>query len=210
MRGNYVVRKGFQFGLSSKDRNLWKPESREAKAGMILAVLESEFGKSRLKKMSCLDYGCSTGIIANYLAPNFRKITGADIDAKALAFAKKNSKRNAEFVLYNGKRLPFPDSSFDLVLCQQVYEHVPSHSAMVSEISRVLRPKGAAYFSGGNRLMLVEGHYNLPFLSWLPRSLANAYVRACGKGEQYYEKHLSYWGLKRLFRGFEIRDYTMR
>jgi len=31
-----------------------------------------------------------------------------------------------------------------------------------------------------------------------------------GKGKFYYEKHLSYWGLKRIVRNFERIDYTER
>jgi len=55
-----------------------------------------------------------------------------------------------------------------------------------------------------------EPHYNLPFLSVMPRYFAHRYMRITGKGKFYYEKHLSYWGLKRLIRNFERIDYTKR
>ena len=56
--------------------------------------------------------------------------------------------------------------------------------------------------------MLNEPHYNLPLLSVLPRSLAHLYVKLSGKGDSYYEKHFTYWGLKKLVNMFEITDYT--
>lgn len=43
---------------------------------------------------------------------------------------------------YDGTRFPFPDASFDGVLCNQVLEHVFEPTAFLSEIHRVLRPGG--------------------------------------------------------------------
>ena len=79
---------------------------------------------------------------------------------------------------------------------------------MMDEIYRVLKPGGVCYFAAGNRLNIMEPHYHLPFLSMFPRPLAHMYVKWSGKGSLYYEKHLSYWALKRLVHRFEIIDYT--
>jgi len=45
------------------------------------------------------------------------------------------------------QRLTFPDSSFDLVTSNQVFEHVPDDLAGYRETHRVLRPGGAMIFS---------------------------------------------------------------
>jgi SAM-dependent methyltransferase len=45
------------------------------------------------------------------------------------------------------ERLPFADSSFDLVLCTQVIEYAPDPAAVMSEIYRVLRPQGKLFLS---------------------------------------------------------------
>ncbi len=107
-------------------------------------------------------------------------------------------------------KLPFADSCFDVLICAQIYEHVPNSSTLLSEIHRVLKRGGICYFSAGNRLSINEPHYRLPFLSVIPRPLAHLYLRLAGRGTFYYEKHLSYWGLKALVRRFEIIDYTSR
>ncbi len=65
---------------------------------------------------------------------------------------------------------PFPleDESCDLVICAQVYEHVPDDRRLAEEVYRVLKPGGVVFFSGPNWLFPIEGHYHLPFLHWLP------------------------------------------
>ncbi len=40
--------------------------------------------------------------------------------------------------------MPYPDRTFDLVLCSHVLEHVPDDGAAMREIARVLKPDGTA------------------------------------------------------------------
>ena len=67
-------------------------------------------------------------------------------------------------------RIPFPDASFDLVVSNQVFEHVEDLGAVLEEIARVLKP-------GGHLLALFptfdtvrEGHCRILFAHWLPKS----------------------------------------
>jgi len=106
--------------------------------------------------------------------------------------------------------MKFSENIFDIAICAHIYEHVPDAERLMAEIYRVLKPRGVCYFAAGNRLNVKEPHYNLPFLSILPRSLAHVYIRTSGKNKFYYEKHLSYWGLKRLVQKFERIDYTQK
>ena len=46
-----------------------------------------------------------------------------------------------------GEALPFPDHSFDVVLCDNVVDHAESPAKIVSEIMRVLAPSGMLYFT---------------------------------------------------------------
>ena len=54
---------------------------------------------------------------------------------------------DAAFVAARGQALPFRDESFDAVLCMNALHHVPSYSAALREIHRVLKPGGRAVFS---------------------------------------------------------------
>src|SRR6185503_3574626 len=46
-----------------------------------------------------------------------------------------------------GEALPFPDRSFDVVLCDNVVDHAESPAQIVSEIVRILAPSGVLYFT---------------------------------------------------------------
>lgn len=52
-----------------------------------------------------------------------------------------NPARNPQ-VVGDAQALPFPDESFDAVVCSEVFEHVPDLHAASSEMVRVLKPGG--------------------------------------------------------------------
>ncbi|MGR9037510.1 MAG: class I SAM-dependent methyltransferase [Gammaproteobacteria bacterium] len=200
--------RGYQFGYSARETGVFNVAGRERKAKTIVAVLEDYF-KKPLTDLDLLDVGASTGIIDNYLSCFFQHVTGVDIDEKAVKFAvSSHCRENLKFCIADAMTLPFKNDSFDVVVCAHVYEHLPDPSKMLDEIFRVLKPQGVCYFSAGNRLMWNEPHYNLPLLSVLPRPFAHLYLRLSGRGEYYYEKHLTYWGLKSLVGNRTVCDYT--
>jgi SAM-dependent methyltransferase len=42
----------------------------------------------------------------------------------------------------DGTRLPFPDETFDHIICSEVMEHIPDDAAAARELARVLKPGG--------------------------------------------------------------------
>ena len=183
---------------------------RERKARTMVAVLQDYF-QHPLDHLTLLNVGGSTGIIDNFLAGHFQSVVGVDIDADAIEHAKQTYEReNLTFENGDAMALKYPDNSFDVAVCSQVYEHVPDAGAMMEEIFRVLKPGGVCYFAANNRIMWNEPHYGLPLLSVVPRPLAHVYIRLARKASHYHELHLTYWGLRRLVRRFTIHDYTRR
>lgn len=185
-------------------------EGRTRKAVTTLAVLKRELSVAP-EKARVLVVGGSSGIVDHYLANHFSFVVGLDIDAPAIRFAQQNHHHPAlVFLVADAQQLPFADDDFDAIVCSHVYEHVPSAEQLMQELYRVLRPGGCCYFAAGNRLNIMEPHYRLPFLSIMPRVLAHLYMRLAGKGAHYYEKHLTYWGLRRLTASFVVEDYSCR
>lgn len=202
--------RGYQLEYSRINPRMHSLQGRQRKAETMLRVLGEAMGE-RLAAADVLNLGCSTGLIDSHLAPSVRTITGVDIDEPGLEAARKlNLGPSVTFLKADAMELPFAEGSFDVVICSQVYEHVPDADRMMREIFRVLRPGGACYFAATNRWSLIEQHYKLPFLSWLPIPLANAYVRILGRSDAYYERHLGVAALRRLAASFRVDDWTGR
>jgi SAM-dependent methyltransferase len=178
---------------------------RARKADKIRAVLENERILPN-KNLKILDIGCSYGLILKQLAADVDYGVGVDYDMAGLQ--RFNS--GVGFACADAERLPFAAGSFDIVICNHVYEHTDNPERMLDEIERVLAPDGVCYFAGPNKYDLIEPHYGLPFLSWLPSSLADRYLRLTGKGNRYVEKPYSYRDLVRLLARFRVEDYTGR
>ena len=199
----------YQLGFSQQHRDsMYNRKDREKKALTVISVLK-DFYSGNIENLTVLDIGSSTGIIANVLSKHFGKVVGVDIDKPAVKYAANQFRDiNISFSVADSMELAFKADQFDVAVCAQVYEHVPDAVQLMQEIHRVLKPGGVCYFAAGNRIMIMEPHYRLPFLSILPVSLANRYVRLTGKGNIYYEHHLTFRGLKNLVRSFERIDYT--
>ena len=199
----------YQYDFSEINPAMHNREGRKKKAITMVAVFH-DFFDDPLQNLRAIDVGASTGIIDAHLAEYFGSMTGIDIDSKAVDLARKSFERsNLFFHEGDAMNLKLPDESVEVVVCSQVYEHVPDAEKMMQEIFRVLRPGGICYFAASNRIMWNEPHYNLPLLSVIPRPLAHLYVRLSGKADHYHELHFSYWRLTKLVRSFEIVDYTL-
>jgi SAM-dependent methyltransferase len=186
------------------------PAVRRRKALKIAAVV-ADFEPRPLCDLRCIDVGCSAGAIASVLAERFGEVLGLDPDEPAIELARRRHTRgNLRFEVGTPDALAGRVAPADVIVCNHVYEHVHDQARLVESILGLLRPGGCVYFSAGNALMLFEGHYGLPFLSWLPPSAASAYLRLSGRGDVYQERHLTLLGLRRLLRRFEVRDYSVR
>lgn len=199
--------RGRQLHLSKEHQILRDVKSRRQKFKKILSVLQDYHPNPQF--LNCLDIGCSSGIITTLLGEHCPMVIGMDIDRGALYDAKEHSPPWVQFFIADAMALPFKENSIHVIVCNHIYEHVPQAEGLMDEIYRVLSAEGFCYFSAGNKYVVIEGHYHLPFLSWIPKPLAHLYLRLAGKGDFYYEEHLSLRGLKRLVRRFRVHDYTL-
>jgi 2-polyprenyl-3-methyl-5-hydroxy-6-metoxy-1,4-benzoquinol methylase len=197
-----------EFSRAHQDA-MFDAATRGQKARKAVAILQDH--RADLGGLDLLEIGCSAGYGSVVYAEAFRGVTGIDIDEPAVRHAKaSNARPNVRYLVMDSQSTAFPDASFDAVVCTHIYEHVPDARRLMREIHRLLRPGGVCFFSAGNRLCWMEPHYRLPLLSVLPRFIAHRYLRLLGRGTSYYEKHLTYWGLRKLVSEFELLDYTIR
>jgi len=95
-----------------------------------------------------LDAGCGPGLYAEELVRRGAVVTAIDASEEQLRIARERLPATTDVrqaVL--GEPLPFPDASFDLVICALVIHYVADRAAAFSEFHRVLRPGGRAIVS---------------------------------------------------------------
>jgi ubiquinone/menaquinone biosynthesis C-methylase UbiE len=188
-------------------------DKRRRKAAKILAVLRHALGRNESEGLSGLtvaDIGCSQGFIADELAGAGAESTyGVDIDVPGLAVAQSRFGERVRFVCAAGEALPLADASVDVAVFNHIYEHVVDPDAVLADIRRVLKPDGVLYLGLGNRLGVIEPHYKLPFLSYLPQRAADRYVRAFGRADHYYEQYRTRPGLRKMLADWSVLDYTL-
>ena len=156
--------------------------SRRWKALKIERLLDLDRGS---QPISLLEIGTGSGGIANYFGTHASgRFT---VDAVDVVDNRLVTEGYA-YRQVSDTRLPYADRSFDVVLTNHVIEHVGDEAAQrahLAEIRRVLKADGVCYLAVPNRWMLVEPHYQLIFLSWLPPTWRSPYLRASGKGRAY-------------------------
>jgi len=90
-----------------------------------------------------LDLACGTGFVSlrvKEVSGADCRLTGLDINESMLNAARKNP--GVDWQLGSATAMPFPDASFDVVLCQQGLQYFPDRQAAMKEIARVLVPGG--------------------------------------------------------------------
>ena len=97
-----------------------------------------------------LDVACGTGIVARQAATLVGlngQVAALDMNPAMLAVARSLPMPTGATIHWhegNAMNLPFPDNTFDLVLCQHGLQFFPDRAGAVREMRRVLKPEGRA------------------------------------------------------------------
>ncbi len=155
--------------------------------------------KAEGKNLRVLDYGCGAGQIVRRLRDAGLDAYGCDVFYEGGDYSPDVPSDIQERVRHmEGDLVPFPDAHFDLVVTNQVMEHVPDMAVVLSEIDRVLKPGGTVLSLFPDRGVWREGHCGIPFLHWFPkRSKARVYyayvLRSLGAGYHKGTKSRMKW-----------------
>lgn len=125
---------------SGREPRLWtRPEVYEDLMESLRVQMEVE------PHHSMLEVGCAAGFLAKGLAAMSGSYVGVDLAPVAVERARGLGIPNAEFRVADATALPFPDDSFDRVVCHDVFtnfEDFETPRRILAEMARVVRPGG--------------------------------------------------------------------
>ncbi len=125
---------------------------------------------------AALDFGCGRGTLARLLARCGAMVTAVDIDPDLKQFFE-----GTDIQFYIANRDEWQHRSYDLIVLQDVLEHVPDPDSLFGQLNEVLSRGGLLYISTPNRFspvnFLADPHWSLPGVAFLPRSLVAFFVQ---------------------------------
>jgi len=118
--------------------------------------------------MWVLDAGCGTGYGSLMLAQSAEKVTGIDISDEAIEWCQNHygTQHNLNYIQSSLAGLPFPNDTFDCIVCFEVIEHVDKETQIVflKEAKRVLKQNGVLIVSTPNKAIYTDSSgYHNPF-----------------------------------------------
>lgn len=164
-----------------REDRLWQEETQMPR----LRAIARAAGETRGRQV--LDIGSGMGGFLVAAARHEMRPVGIEPNADYCTIARLRGMRyglEPHVIQSVGEALPFPDASFDVVLAQDILEHVQDHDATLREIRRVLRPDGVALVTVINRFAWRDPHYHLRAINYLPRAAADRLIEALGRSKR--------------------------
>ncbi|HYM33762.1 MAG TPA: class I SAM-dependent methyltransferase [Steroidobacteraceae bacterium] len=162
-----------------------------------IEAMLADFCRTRGREKSSLrilDFGCGKGTLVGYLRAKGYSAFGVDIDPCYL----KNGRVLDRYVegrpilslIGQNGRTEFADASFDVVVSDQVIEHVHELETVGREIARLTAPGGVGLHIFPPATSIMEVHLGMPLVHWFPAGkLQTAFVKAflrAGIGAKYF------------------------
>lgn len=108
-----------------------------------------------LEDRRILDIGCGMGMYVRQFRRFSSEVYGVDVDPDKVAAASESL---PNLQVSPAESLPFEDGTFDIVLLNEVIEHVDDDRESIQEAYRVLAPGGSIVIYAPNRLYPFETH----------------------------------------------------
>lgn len=175
--------------------------------------------------MSLMDFGCGEGHLVQAALSLGLDAYGCDLydvkystdwDSPAITTELQQSGRMRPIL--DPYRLPFEDESMDVVISDQVFEHVLDYPQAIAELHRVMRPGGVFLHAFPSRYRLLEGHICVPMTSmfrprwwlwlWAALGVRNEFqaglcaAEVVERNAQFLDRGTHYLGPRRIKREF--------
>ena len=187
-----ATKQGFEHSFSSGDfYNKQTQDEHHLKNILDFLPLKAD--------MKILDLGTGSGYLSFAIAKKYPNISiiGLDIIERALEAnrtkAREENIKNISFITYNGIDFPFDDNEFNMVISRYALHHFPDIQKSISEVSRVIKPKGFLFISDptpnlNDTSRFVDGYMQLKKDGHIKFYTEDEWLQICGKYGMQFEK----------------------
>lgn len=124
-------------------------------------------GRDR-SSLRVLDVGCGRGAMVAWLLEQGFDAYGLDVRADYIANGEVYLGRG-RLALLDGATYPYDDDYFDVVVSDQVFEHVADLRQLAKEVGRTTKPGGVGLHVFPAKWIFSEPHLRTPMVHWLPK-----------------------------------------
>ncbi|MBL7093924.1 methyltransferase domain-containing protein [candidate division KSB1 bacterium] len=141
-------------------------------------VAETIVQFTKIKNKDVLDIGCGDGGTSLKLTQLGAQVTAIDIRPDIF---DKFKNTGVKFIHGSVEHFSFKKEKFDIIILQDVLEHIPHPETTIQKCKSILSETGIIYISTPNRLSLLnvfgDPHWSLPFVSLLSRKWVRLFVK---------------------------------
>jgi SAM-dependent methyltransferase len=137
----------------------------------VFCRMFADLGTPIRPNMTVLDFGCGTGELVKAALAQGVDAYGCDLydvkysanwESEVIAVLREEGRLRQIRTPYT---LPFNDSSIDVVISDQVFEHVLNYPEAIAELYRIMRPGGFFLHTFPSRYRIIEAHIYVPLTS---------------------------------------------
>ncbi len=137
----------------------------------IILNLSKNFENKEIIKI--LDWGCGNGELIDYLKDHNFDCYGVEVN-KLKMHEKAVDKKI--FLINIDNKTKFESSFFDIIITNQVIEHMDNKDSFLFEINRILKKGGISYNILPAKYRINEVHLKMPFVHWFPKNIFRKYI----------------------------------
>lgn len=145
----------------------------DARAKFAEKIVSNEITPEGLK---ILDLGAGEGSTSKLFS---QKNYVVSLEPKPERIRKMQSTDSLSPIIADSLNLPFNSSVFDLIILQDVIEHLAITKKLIDDLTSLLRDKGLIYLSTPNKFSLIniisDPHWGMPFLCLFNRDQIKKY-----------------------------------